>query len=514
MSEQGYEYDQYAQPAEGRLFSSSMFGFNKEEVLEYLDELADENYQRQEAADLQIQELTQKLQAVEESLQNIPETSEGANPAELEELRGHTQQLSEDLDIARAATQQAEEDLAEIRENLFNMQQENNWLREEREKTDTEMAELRRKVDSLDSGEWDQKAEIEQKLADAQKQIEELNTKLETAGTAINGEDGKKIAEAERKLAEVTEKLSAAASLNEELTARVQAAEGRYAEAERQSAITLQQVADANRRAEQTQNELKRVAQQAATAQTAESKSRIISEQLSAMQAKAKEAQAKIVKSDIEIEELKKQLEEALANQNDARATAASAAIIAEANDEAERIRAVALEEKERIRRQIQNSAGGLAESVTNLRGDLSGVENDVTIVLEAIQTALADIMAALNRTEQNLNTLGVQVERFPATSAAVPKQQVVYFQPSEDVIAPPAMGTRTRKATPVETLRQSSFRRVGVSTTDEKLRPFRPTYTNSPAAAAVAYQPEEEDDNRKRASLESIIETLSQMLD
>ncbi|MGD9560604.1 MAG: hypothetical protein AB7V55_08380, partial [Oscillospiraceae bacterium] len=115
MAEQGIEYEQYAPQTGGRLFSSSMFGFNKEEVLEYLDELADENYQRQEAAELRNQELIQRIQALETAAESAPPPT--AAPAEMsEEDQQRLAGLAEELDIAKAATQQAEEDLAEVRD--------------------------------------------------------------------------------------------------------------------------------------------------------------------------------------------------------------------------------------------------------------------------------------------------------------------------------------------------------------------------------------------------------------
>ena len=159
LAEQGYEYDQYAQPQSGRLFSNAMFGYNKEEVHEYIDELQDESYQRQEAADAHIQELGQRLAALEASLAQYQENS--ADPAELARLKSESAnnaaqlaQLGEELEIARAATQQSEEELAESRDALHTAKQENSWLREEFTKTDEQVAELRRQLDEVTEGQW------------------------------------------------------------------------------------------------------------------------------------------------------------------------------------------------------------------------------------------------------------------------------------------------------------------------------------------------------------------------
>ena len=193
----------------------------------------------------------------------------------------------------------------------------------------------------------------------------------------------------------------------------------------------------------------------------------------------------------------------------------ASAAIIADANAEADRIRAVAIDEKERVRRQIRSSAGGLAESVSNLRVDVTGVENNVTTVLESVQTALADIMNALGRTEQNLTTLGVQVERFPAQSAAVPKypqQQVVYFQPNGQQPSP----APTKRRRQPDSFGTGGFRRITSETAPSAARPFKPAYSSAQAwpNTMVAEEPENE---RVRALAENLadtlVDTISEML-
>lgn len=399
MAEQGHEYDQYAPQTSGRLFSNAMFGFNKEEVLEYLEDLADENYQRQQNADIRIQELSQKIQTLEAGAVNF-QTSDADSAAD----RAHFNELTQDLEVARAASQQAEEDLQEVKEQLFNLQQENNWLREEYQKCDHQIADLRRQLDDASAGQW----------SDTEQQIEELRTQLEEA-------------------------------------------------------------------------------QEALAAQEYEGPSP---------------------------------------------AAQAASTIIEEANADAERIRQDAYNERDRLHRQILNSTSGISASISTLRGDISDTEGDVSNVLEQVQEALASVLAALGRTEQNLNTLGVQVERFPATSSPVqkPQQQVVYFQPTTQPITsqpapPPAPASKQNAglyAAPASSYGSGGFRRVWP---DEETRaprtqnakPFRPSYTGSPTAQALAYAPQYEPayepapdyaaEARMRNLSESLVDTLLQMM-
>ena len=424
--EQGQEreYEQYTPQTSGRLFNSAMFGFNKEEVLEYLDELADENYQRQEAAENRIQELTRKIQLLENAAVASAKQATGpaANPKELEAARAKLQQATQELEIAKAATQQAEEELLQFKEQVYTAQQENNWLREEYQKSDRQIAELRRQLDDASSGQW----------SDADEQITELRRQL-------------------------------------------------------QQALETQQ---------QLEEELE----------------------------DAREAAAAV---DGEEEDYYDEPDEI---------SRAASVIIADANAEAERIRAEAYEEKERIRRQIVSSAGGLADSVFTLREDVSTVEGDVSGVLESVQQALSEVLSALGRTEQNLSTLGVQVERFPSSAPPVLKnqQQVVYFQPAQITPAPqpvspipvakPAYhGAAPVRSTPQQSYEGGNFRRVWPDEADSNqqsnTKPFRPTYSNSPASYVVsgaeAYQQQHETDSdeRLRALSDTLVETLRQML-
>lgn len=510
MADQGqnYEYDQYAPQTGGRLFSSSMFGFNKEEVLEYLDELADENYQRQEAAEMQIQELTQKVQNLEAALSQQQAAPVQENPQQVT-------QLNEELEISKAAVQQAEDELAEVRDQLFNAQQENEWLREEHQKSDTQIAELQRQIDQITSGEWNG-------TADGQ-QMEEQRQKLEEAEQLLMQRE-RILLEREQQLARAEQDLATAGN------GHFSELQNHLAEQEHQLAETQHKLAESERRhtelmqrlsqAELQANDNKRRLEDREIALSA-SQNRLIERERALA-----ENQRQMADNHRQIAELRNQLDQTLAELEEQRNidpnTVASAAIIADANAEAERIRAVALDEKERIRRQIRTSAGGLAESITNLRTDVSGVENDVTHVLEAVQTSLADVLAALSRTEQNLNTMGIQIERFPAVSATVPKapgQQVVYFQPSGQTIAPePAAPPTGQRAFAPESYGQGGFRRVWPEPDDDaKTRRFRPSYTSNTnlwpqtaTAAKPAAAPQEE---RMRGLAENLVETLVEML-
>ncbi len=436
VAEQGREYDQYAPQANGngRLFNNSMFGFNKEEVLEYLEELTEENFRRQSAADARIQELTGQLQKLEAAPRPQPQQPQQPGAAvpneELEAMRRKLASLTSEMDVAKTASQQAEGELGEFKERLFTAQRENDWLREEYQKSDKQIAELRRQLDEASEGQWHG---AEEQIAELRRQVAEVEAERDAA-------------EAERDAAE---------------------AERDAAEAERDAYLE--------------------------------------SLQMGAMPDNSPAAQA-------------------------------AGYIIDEANEEADRIRAGAIADRDRIHRQIVASATGLAGSITTLREDISSVEGDVSTVLEAVQDALGDLMSALGRTEQNLTTLGIAAERFPAAAPAVPlpkQQQVVYFQPSaqleqeEPLAVPekPRQRTGTPKAAaPAQSIGSSSgFRRVWPDTQPAggNTRPFRPTYSNSPTAKG-AYFPQtaevlpteaETREERARQLSETLVDTLMQLM-
>lgn len=714
----GFEYDQFAPQTGGRLFTNAMFGFNKEEVLEYLDELADENIQRQEAADVQLQELKQRISALEESLakaQEAPALQMGDGQV-FEALNFDAQQfeadqqllvqLTEEVDIAKMATQQAEEDLAEARERLFNAQQEAEWLRGENQKTDTQVSELQKRLDDVLSGQWvapsaqqqqeendrllaenqrliaenqqksaeaetlyeenlsvksekesleaesnlqmaDQQklqeeinrlfaenmrlmAEIElfasqkeQDLADSQSsfaqqsqnfaqlnlQISQLEAELESAQMLCQNKDLQlaktneellqaknsqgenqagllsarlQLADNARTLAALQEEAEMAKKdlqnakidaeeqqnnlfvLHQENQQKLDDAQKCLAQAQRQLEDSLQ---NAKRREEELETQLLQYAKagteneqslaelaklldettlqrenllEKAQKMQAELDERVKvdkekqaefdlllgnnQEQLAQSRQKAQENEDIVFALQAKIAQVEAELEEERSADHSG---TVSAAIIAGANAEAERIRAMAMDEKERIRRQIGSSVGGLSTSIANLRGDVEGVEVGVTSVLSAVQTSLADILSALSRTEQNLNTVDVQVERFPAASASVPKaphQQIVYFQPSA---LPEAAGGKTAKNRPLppESYGQGGFRRVWADETKADTAPpqaFRPSHTTSPAAqAAPAFWPLPDEvssqnpkELRVRALAENLMDTLREMME
>lgn len=417
MAEKGNEYDQYAPQTEGRLFNNSMFGFNKDEVLEYLEDVTEENYKRQATADQHIQNLNARIQDLEGRLAKgggggVP----AASSAELDAMRGRISNLSSDLDVARTASQQAEGELQEFKEQLHNSQRENAWLREEHQKGDKQLAELRRQLDEASSGKWQG---AEEQISELRRQLSELEAERDAA-------------EAERDAAE---------------------AERDAAEAERDA-----------------------------------------------------------------------YMDEVGTVENPA--NLAANVIIAEATEEAERIRKQAYADRDRLHRQILTSAGGLANSIGVLKGDLSSVENDVSGVLESIQEALGDIMSSLNRTEQSLDTLGIQAERFPATSPAVSSRQpVVYFRP-EPVSPMPETFTpeyQPSEAQPLPAAKPAgqqgfgtgSFRPVTPDTSTEgKTMPFRPSFTTGSQAATARVLPQEDPEEERRRQLsETLVDTLIKLM-
>ncbi len=449
--QQKSEYDQYAPQTNGRLFSNAMFGFNKEEVLEYLEELADENNQRQEAAEARIRDMEMQIRNLEARAAEAQEQPEGQAVLadenrqarmQLEENRRQLAEYAKLLDVARAAAQQAEEELAELREQLFTAQKENNWLREEYQKTDKQVAELRRQLDDASQGQW---FGAEEQIAELRRQLEETLAQRDAA------EAEREAAEAEREAAE---------------------AERDAAEAERDAVEAERDALEAERDAE--------------------------------------------------------------SSYGDSPAAQAAAALIAEATEEADRIRAGAYAERDRIHRQIMNSAGGLSDSISSLREDVTGVEGDVTSVLENVQESLAELLVSLSHTEQSLTTLGIQAERFPSSSPSVTGRQVVYFQPSPQMEAEPprpAKASRPGKARPVKERQAEApasfggggFRRVWPEETGKasKTQAFRPSFTGNSAylpqaAKALPYEEYEYDaeEDRMRNLTETLVDTLRQMLD
>lgn len=177
MAEPDYEYGQYAPKSGERSFSSAMFGFNKDEVLDYLEEISEENYRRQEDAERHIQELSQRIR----QLENRPATvvTETVTDSETE---AKLQAIAQDLEIAHAATQQSEEELQQNREMLYNIQQENAWLREEFGKYEQAYGQLSQQLELATQGQWQgpspEMQEMQMQLQQANAHIQDLSTQL------------------------------------------------------------------------------------------------------------------------------------------------------------------------------------------------------------------------------------------------------------------------------------------------------------------------------------------------
>ncbi len=173
MAQQGQtEYEQYAPQTNGRLFSNAMFGFNKEQVLEYLEEMSEENSQRQEMASLRIQELDRQVKQMESAASRTQQMLEEQKPPLTDaELQKKLEELANALQITREAGMLAEDELAAAKEKLFNMQSENDWLREEHQKTDKQLAELRRQLDEASHGQW---LGAEEQIAELRRKVEEV----------------------------------------------------------------------------------------------------------------------------------------------------------------------------------------------------------------------------------------------------------------------------------------------------------------------------------------------------
>lgn len=399
--------DEFTLQDSGRVFSSAMFGFNKEEVLEYLEQMADEHAQRQLEAEGRIQELTKQVQALEAgSAGELFGEDTQANEelaAQLQEQAQQLEELSQDLDIAREATQQSEEELQDFKEQLNTVQQENAWLREEYQRSQQYATDLGQQLQAANAGHA------------AATNTQEIERQLQTANAN-------------------------AAHLQEQL----RIADSDIAELRAQLDDTLDE------------NDKLHSLPQNAVHQTTE-------------------------------------------------------ALLADANAEANRIRDDAIAERERLHSQIKSSTSGLAESIANLRAEISTVESDVGQALETMQFTLVDMLMALSHTEQNINTFNTQINRFPTSAPPAGKEQHVVYFPPEAQYRPETANTT------------GGLQRVEPTPQPEPMRPFQPTYTTSrPGAAmywpnAAAAQPEDETEAREtklRALSESLADTLRQLME
>lgn len=469
MSEPNFEYDGYTPPTGGQTFSSSMFGFNKDEVLDYLEETAEENFRRQEEAERRQREAEMRLQEAEMRLQDAerhiqeqnqhirqlesrPPTyvSDAKADAEGEErLRA----IMQDLEISHAATLQSEEELQESRELLYTAQQENTWLREEYAKYEQAYAQVCQQLEQVTQGQW---ADRSSEVADLQRRLQQANGQIQTLSQQLQ-----------------------------------QATQGQW------EGPSPEEVAELQGQLQQANEQIQSLTQQLQQAQQA-----------------ANEKSARFT------------------DETSLSAQQAASAIIAEANHEADRIRDDATAEKERLHRQIRTSAGGLAESIYNLRTELADVEGDVSGILESVQLTLTDVMAALARTEQNLSTFGNQVDRFPHPSPSVksmrPAMQYVPDIP-EEIEAPPPANPMPASRRPAAKESGSGLQRVKTTKTSRKKSggspAFKPTYSTSPTAAGGGWpqtedayrgaEPEEDArDERVREVSDSLVDTLRQMIE
>lgn len=176
MAESAYDYDQYTHPG-GRLFSSAMFGFNKGEVLEYLDELANENIKYQQEARLQIEELKRTIDALQAG--QAPQAPVDDATVDITAQEG----LAEALEVARAATQQAEDELAQARMQLEAARHDVSRLSEENRLLETQkraaLDELGQRADEA------AQTQADDALAEQVASLEEENQKLAQANEAL-----------------------------------------------------------------------------------------------------------------------------------------------------------------------------------------------------------------------------------------------------------------------------------------------------------------------------------------
>lgn len=514
-----------------------MFGFNKDEVLEYLEELADENAQRQEVAERRIQELMQKLQKVETGLAAGQANPQDPNAnAQMEAQRRQLHDTLQNLDIAKLATQQSEEELQEYKELFSNAQQQIAWLQQEYQQSQQTISDLSSQMEATAlSGTPDGREEAErlrmqliqavQENDQMRYQLEQLTGETDQLRNQISQSQVGAVQEAEQLRNQVTQLSYEAEQLRNQLT---------HAQTN-SSGYTTQETEQLRSQVSQLGYEAEQLRSQLAQAQQAQTNSSSYTTQ------ETEQLRHQLGLADQDISELRGLLEQvnsdngALQNQIqdmysnpqaygiDGVNQQVSSAILAEANAEADRIRDEAFSDRDRLQKQIRNSSAGINESIANLRSEITNVEGGVAKALESVQYTLSEIIGALSRTEQHLNTYSTQVERFPSSSPAVPSeahQQLVYFNQNKQASAP-EVDTFSSPAA-------SGLRRVEPEATrpakqPANIRPFRATYSTSPTAQAAywpqtaeALEPDEEEgrEERLRTLSESLVDTLRQMME
>lgn len=453
--------DEYTVENSGRVFSSAMFGFNKEEVLEYLEQVADEHARYQQEAENRIQALNQRIEALE--------TGGGGNlfaDDDTATLQQQLQTLERELEIAREAAQQAEEDLHEYKKHLLEAQQENDWLREQYQNDQHQIAGLTQQAQaSPASDSYNYIAELQEQLQQADDTIAQLQEQLQNSAPP----------------ASPWQQQPAYGTNTAQLQNQLQQADD--------AILQLQ---------DQLQGDEDTIAQLQWQLQNNDDTMAQLQGQLQHSTDNASKLEEQLQIADNDIIELRTQLDNALAqlatfqNTPTAAAQQTASSLLAEAHTEAQRIVDTATAERDRLRRQLRNSTSGLAENVANLRAEIGAVESGVSQSLESVQFTLVDILSTLAHTEQDLNTYALQAERFPTITPMLPKQQAGYP-------GPPAAPPQEMSAPSV--------------------RSFRPTFSTAangwPQTAAV-YQNEDENnrDDRLRNLSESLVDTLRQMME
>lgn len=481
MAQRDNDYDLYATPDEGRLFNNAMMGFNKEEVLSYLEEMTDEQQNRQDNDRRRIQDLTFQINELQDRLAQVEMNPgmQGAGEetlyAQLEQQHQYIQQLTAQLEEANARLMQPQ------------MQGGDPGLYAQLEQQQQYIQQLSQELEFAHAN-----APIADPGAPDLHLLQEQMQTLENENAAWQAEYQK----AEQHIFELrsqVDQLAAAQAANPEMYQQLDAAT--------QEMTQLQQLVDASNQDNAAMRQQLDAAHQEITA---------IQQQLEPNQQ--------------EIATLRQQLEEAWNNLNyykdmmgneamhDAQQAASS--IISDANAEAARIRDAATAEKERLYKQIRTSAGGLSESIFNLRTEIADVEGGISHVLENVQHTLVNVLSALAQTEQDLSTFTVQVERFPFSSPAVTKTQATTLLSGDHSMGNPFLGGQSPQPDPRRDDLQAAKR--------DNVRAFRPTYSNSPntggsywshTSEALQPSPETSQDARLRDLSESLVDTLRQMM-
>lgn len=439
MAENNQDYEQYASQAEGKLFSSAMFGFNKDEVLEYIESLADDNYQRQELAEHRILELTAELEQLRQEV-----VSESTGAAFLEEHAGQLQAVQQELAATKQRAQQTEQELAELHAHLENLSQQNAWLQDAYQSAKEEATYLTAQLQDIAAGQWVPPEQVGAE-ADARLQAynQDLARQLEDADHDIVLLQ-QQLQQADNDIALLQQQLqtggddTSIAALHQEL-----------ADADQDILTLQQQLENADKEIESLQQELLD-------------------------------------------EQTKRESEVAFPQQE-------SAAILAQAQAEANLIRETALAEKEHLQLKLQNNTGGLLYSISALRDEVGTIESSMGTALEDMQSTLSQILTALAHTELDLRTFNLQIDRLPNSSPLVnrrtEKQQTNYLPQSEE------------EEKENNTIEMSDL-------ADSKAMVFRPTYSTSSTAWAQQPALQDEREDRMRKLSESLVDTLKEILD